>query len=170
MQTAKICVIGDFAVGKTSTTVRFVNNVFSEKYLTTVGVKIDTTTVATRSGDVKLVIWDVAGTDRFSEIEFAYTRGSAGFILVADGTRAATLDAALRLKADLAAAYGDRPFVALLNKSDLSTQWQIDDHALERSKAAGIDWVHCSAKTGENVASAIGSLAEAIMENAADHS
>ena len=163
MQTAKICVIGDFAVGKTSTTVRFVDNVFSDKYLTTVGVKIDTRTVTTADGELKLVIWDVAGTDRFSTIEFAYTRGSAGFILVADGTRAATLDSALGLQADLTAAHGELPFVALLNKSDLSDQWQIDDDALTRSQTAGVEWIRTSAKTGENVDKAIHSLAEAIM-------
>ena len=162
MQTAKICVIGEFAVGKTSTTERFVNNVFSDKYLTTVGVKIDTRTVNTSGGELKLVVWDVAGTDRFSEIEFAYTRGSAGFIIVADGTRAATLDGAMRLHGDLVAAYGDVPFVALLNKSDLSDQWEIDDHALDRSQVAGVNWIRASAKTGENVEQAIQSLAETI--------
>ena len=40
-RTAKVCVLGDFAVGKTSTVARFVHNEFSDKYLTTVGVKID---------------------------------------------------------------------------------------------------------------------------------
>ena len=163
MHTAKVCVIGDFAVGKTSTTERFVNNVFSEKYLTTVGVKIDTRTLDTSTGDLKLVIWDVAGTDRFSDIEFAYTRGSAGFIVVADGTRKTTVDSALRLHADLTAAYGNLPFVALLNKSDLSDGWEIDDHDLDRSRAAGVEWRCSSAKTGENVEQAITALAEAIM-------
>lgn len=156
--------IGDFAVGKTSTAVRFVNNEFSAKYLTTVGVKIDTKVVETTHGPIKLVIWDVAGTDKLSDIEFAYLRGSAGYVVVADGTRRATLNAALGLIEDAASRYGPRPFVALLNKSDLSTEWEIDQDVLDASRASGVDWIRCSAKTGDNVGDAIESLAATLME------
>lgn len=156
----KICVVGDFAVGKTSTVVRWVRNEFSEKYLTTVGVKIDTKIVE-RPGSipVKLVIWDIAGSDRFAEIEFAYLRGSDGLILVADGTRSETVDAALRLKTDIEASYGPVPFVALLNKSDLSGAWEIGDDCLRRSADQGVEWTICSAKTGDNVEHTLTSLA-----------
>ena len=77
--TSKICVVGDFAVGKTSVIERFVNNQFSDKYLTTVGVKIDTKEVslAERSIAVKLIIWDVAGAEEFGAKEFAYLRKSS---------------------------------------------------------------------------------------------
>ena len=163
MRSAKVCIIGDFAVGKTSTVARFVKNEFSEKYLTTVGVKIDTKEVETDEGPLKLVIWDVAGTDRLSDIEFAYLRGSAGIILVADGTRADTVDNALRLRADLIAQYGDMPFVAMLNKSDLSSDWEITDDVIASSTDAGVEWLTCSAKTGNNVARAIDRLASDIM-------
>ena len=58
----KICMIGDFSVGKTSLVGRFVRQSFSEKYLTTVGVKIDTKLVKlTENQDVKLILWDIAG-------------------------------------------------------------------------------------------------------------
>ena len=133
------------------------------------GVKIDTKEVETPNGPVKLIIWDVAGTDRLSDIEFAYLRGSAGLILVADGTRAATVDNALRLKADLVAHYGELPFVAMLNKSDLSREWEITDDVIETSNAEGVDWIHCSAKTGESVADAIETLAASVMGQRADH-
>ena len=69
----KICMVGDFAVGKTSLTRRFVNNVFSDKYLTTVGVKIDTKTVSCTNGQgqpasVKFVLWDFAGEHTVTSI------------------------------------------------------------------------------------------------------
>ncbi len=168
MLSAKVCIIGDFAVGKTSTVARFVKNEFSDKYLTTVGVKIDTKELETDRGPVKLVIWDVAGTDRLSDIEFAYLRGSAGIILVADGTRATTVESALRLKSDLVAQYGELPIVALLNKSDLSEQWRVPDDVVETSRAGGMEWIRCSAKTGDNVADAIQTLAATIMRLSAD--
>jgi len=164
VRSAKICMLGDFAVGKTSTVVRFVKNEFSDKYLTTVGVKIDTKLVETPSGPLKLIIWDVAGTDQLGGIEFAYLRGSAGYILVADGTRKTTVDNALRLKTDAAARYGAKPFVALLNKSDLSSQWEIEQDAIDTSRAAGVNWIECSAKFGTGVGRAIEALAARLME------
>ncbi len=58
--------IGDFAVGKTSLVARFVSSTYSEKYITTVGVKIDTKNIALDSGqEMKLVLWDIAGDDDF---------------------------------------------------------------------------------------------------------
>jgi small GTP-binding protein len=162
VRTAKVCIIGDFAVGKTSTIARFVNNVFSAEYLTTVGVKIDTKSAETAHGPIKLVIWDIAGTDEFSSIEFAYLRGSAGFILVADGTRRKTVTNALRLRDDLIAQYGELPFVAMLNKADLSQQWEIEEDDIKAARGAGVDWIRCSAKTGEHIEEAILSLANAI--------
>jgi len=156
----KVCVVGDFAVGKTSTVERWVKNEFSDKYLTTVGVKIDTKLVERpRLTPVKLVIWDIAGTDRFAEIEFAYLRGSDGLILVADGTRSETVESALRLRSDIEASHGAIPFVALLNKSDLSTAWEMGDDLLARSRDAGVEWTNCSAKTGDNVNQALNNLA-----------
>ena len=41
----KICMLGGFSVGKTSLVKRYVQSIFSEAYLTTVGVKIDKKTV-----------------------------------------------------------------------------------------------------------------------------
>ena len=90
MSTKKICVLGDFAVGKTSTVARVVHNVFSDKYLTTVGVKIDTYVYEPEGAGakpMKLVIWDIAGTDRFNAVEYSYLRGASGYLLVVDGTR-----------------------------------------------------------------------------------
>ena len=158
----KICIIGDFAVGKTSTVARFVHNVFSEKYLTTVGVKIDTREVDTSSGRVKLVIWDIAGTDRFSAIEFSYLRGAAAYLIVADGTRAHTLDIAQRLRLEAKERYGEVPNVLLVNKVDLSSDWEIDESTLDELRERGENVFVTSAKTGDNVDDAIVALANMI--------
>ena len=42
----KICLLGDAAVGKTSLVRRFVYNLFDDKYLSTIGVKVSRKTVA----------------------------------------------------------------------------------------------------------------------------
>jgi len=88
MDKKKVCMVGDFSVGKTSLTQKFVNNVFSDQYLTTIGVKIDTAIV----GDTKLIVWDVAGRDSLSPINVSYLVGAAGIVLVADGTRSETIN------------------------------------------------------------------------------
>ncbi|MEM9056043.1 MAG: Rab family GTPase [Pseudomonadota bacterium] len=164
--TRKICIIGDFGVGKTSTVARFVHNVFSEKYLTTVGVKIDTKTVAVNDavGDVKLVIWDIAGADRFSAVEFSYLRGAAGYLLVADGTRRNTLDIALRLRDEAEQRFGALPYVLIVNKTDLDDQWEVPEAEVEAQRDAGIDVYLTSAKTGDAVDHALTALARKLME------
>lgn len=158
-QARKVCIIGDFAVGKTSTIARFVHNVFSEKYLTTVGVKIDTREVGVGDSTVKLVIWDIAGTDRFSAIEFSYLRGSAGYLIVADGTRSHTLGVAQRLRQEARERYGDVPAVVLLNKADLEDEWELDDDTVASLEKDGEKVFITSAKTGANVNEAILELA-----------
>src|SRR5215211_7084781 len=89
----KICMLGGFSVGKTSLVKRFVESVFSETYLTTVGVKIDKKTVDLGERAVNLILWDVAGEDDISAVRMSYyyLRGCAGYVLVADGTRPSTL-------------------------------------------------------------------------------
>lgn len=163
--TAKVCIIGDYAVGKTSTIERFVSNQFSDRYLTTVGVKIDTKEVALNDAGVnlKLILWDVAGTARFGALEFSYLRGAAGYILVADGTRGQTVGAALKLREQAAERYGDLPFVFLVNKADLRSSWEVDERKLAEIREVSPDVYETSAKTGRDVEQAILRLAERIV-------
>ncbi len=159
----KICLIGDFAVGKTSLVKRYVDNVFSEDYMTTVGVSIVTREVRLdRDALVKLVIWDIAGADRLSTVSRAYLAGANGCIFVADGTRPDTFDAALELKESVNAALSHPRSVSLINKHDLADQWRIDSE----QRAQLSDWKLTSAKTGEGVEDAFLALARAFLDDA----
>src|SRR4051812_4697694 len=121
----KICILGGFSVGKTSLVKRFVQSIFSEAYITTVGVKVDKKTVELAERSVNLILWDLAGEDDIGSLRLSYLRGSAGYLLVADGTRPPTLDVALALRRRVEADYGPLPFALLVNKSDLTDQWAI---------------------------------------------
>jgi small GTP-binding protein len=155
----KICMLGAFSVGKTSLVKRYVASVFSETYLTTVGVKIDKKTVDLAGRVVNLILWDLAGEDDIASLRMSYLRGSAGYVLVADGTRRATLDVALSLRARVDADHGSLPFVLLLNKNDLVEQWAIGDADISRLRDDGW-WVRSSsARTGEGVEEAFMDLA-----------
>jgi small GTP-binding protein len=155
----KICMLGGFSVGKTSLVRRFVASVFSETYLTTVGVKIDKKTVDLGERAVNLILWDVAGEDDISTVRMSYLRGSAGYVLVADGTRPSTLEVALSLRERVEAEYGRLPFVMLLNKNDLQEQWAIGVAELEDLRRAGWSVRTSSARTGDGVEDAFRELA-----------
>jgi len=159
----KICMVGGFAVGKTSLVSRFVRSIFSDKYLTTVGVKIDKKPMVVDGQDVTLMLWDLYGQDDFQSVQESHLRGTAGYLIVIDGTRPATLDTARELQPRIVHTVGEIPFVVVLNKADLVTEWRVDDatvaSALERN--AGV--VRTSAKTGDGVEEAFVALARAIL-------
>ena len=155
----KICMLGGFSVGKTSLVKRFVSSAFSESYLTTVGVKIDKKTVDLGERTVNLILWDVAGEDDVSTVRMSYLRGSAGYVLVADGTRLSTLEVALSLRERVETECGALPFVLLLNKSDLQDQWAIGNAQLDEIRQAGWSVRASSAKTGDGVEEAFRELA-----------
>ncbi|PPQ30588.1 Rab family GTPase [Rhodopila globiformis] len=155
----KICMLGAFSVGKTSLVRRYVESVFSDTYLTTVGVKIDKKTVDLAGRAVNLILWDLAGEDDISALRLSYLRGAAGYVLVADGTRPATLDVAMSLRGRVEADYGPLPFVLLLNKNDLAGQWAIPDGDMDGLRTNGWWPRATSARTGEGVEEAFMDLA-----------
>jgi small GTP-binding protein len=155
----KICMLGGFSVGKTSLVKRYVQSIFSETYLTTVGVKIDKKTVTMGDRTVHLILWDLAGEDDMSSLRMSYLRGSAGYVLVADGTRRPTLDMALSLHERVEAECGPLPHTLLINKHDLSEQWTVSDDDLEALRRDGWPVRPSSARTGEGVEDAFTDLA-----------
>jgi small GTP-binding protein len=159
----KICLLGAFAVGKTSLVSKFVSSIFSEKYMTSVGVKVDKKIVLVDTWTVTLVIWDIYGADAFQEVRGSYMRGSAGFFLVADGTRPETLDTALALQRRAKSEIGDVPFVLAINKTDLSA-WQITDEQVSDLERDGLMVWRTSAKTGEGVEAAFTRLTQAMLQ------
>lgn len=165
--TSKVCVVGDFAVGKTSVVERFINNQFSDKYLTTVGVKVDTKEIEHEDISVshKLVIWDVAGSDRFGHTEFAYLRGASGYIFVADGTRSLTLRSVHDLREQITEKYGAAPCVLLVNKKDLTGQWEVSEKQLLELVERYCNVYTTSAKTGDEVETALRSLSKQVLQN-----
>lgn len=159
----KVCMLGAFAVGKTSLVARFVKSMFSEKYQTTIGVKIDKKQVRVGDREVNVMLWDLAGEDEFQKVHTSYLRGTSGYLLVVDGTRPATLETALTIHRDVEAAIGAAPFVVVLNKCDLTDEWRLAPEAVDDLIARSWTVIRGSAKTGEGVEEAFASLAEAMV-------
>ena len=155
----KICMLGASAVGKTSLVSRFVRSLFSDKYHTTVGVKVDKKVVALGQEQMDLLLWDLYGEDEFQKIRASYLRGSAGYVLVVDGTRRETLEKAVVLQNRTEETLGKVPFVLMVNKADLAEKWEIDDAAIEELGKRGWSAFKTSAKTGDGVEPAFVALA-----------
>lgn len=159
----KICMLGAFAVGKTSMVSRFVSSIFSEKYLSTVGVKIDKKPMSLDGVDLTLVLWDIYGQDAFQTVQQSYLRGASGYLLVVDGTRLETFEVARDLQKTAARVVGTAPFVLSLNKADLNHDWKVDERALWEVAEAGWPIVKTSAKTGAGVEEAFERLTRAML-------
>lgn len=160
----KICLLGATAVGKTSLARRFVHGEFQDRYLTTVGVRIDKRIVEVEGEQVHLIVWDLSGEDEFAQMQTRYLRGAAGWIAVADGTRPSTLDQALDLDRRAEAELGSQPSVLLLNKTDLTEDWALSDERVASLRVGGAPAVRTSAKTGAGVEAAFAALARSAWE------
>lgn len=155
--------LGAFAVGKTSLVRRFVESIYSDTYQTTVGVKIDKTIVSLDGVEVTLVLWDLYGEDDYQKMRWSYFRGASGYLLVADGTRRATLELALALEQKAREEAGTIPFVFVINKCDLQQEWELDAALEEQFAARNWAVLRSSAKTGEGVEEAFTQLTRKML-------
>lgn len=159
----KICMIGAYAVGKTSLLQRYVKSIFSEKYHTTIGVKIDQKKVDYQGQDVNLILWDIHGEDEFQKVKSSYLVGASAYLIVIDGTRQATVDVGIRLHEMATGKIGDTPFLVLINKHDLEDEWELTDEHIQVLEGKGMKTIFTSAKTGEGVEEAFEELTKMMM-------
>ena len=160
----KICMVGAFGVGKTSLVSRYVHSIFSEKYQTTVGVKIDKKVVQSRGAEVTLVLWDLAGEDALTTVRPSQLKGASGYILVVDGLRRQTLAVAVDLQRRVTEVIGNAPFVCVLNKADARETWEVQPADLEPLAAHRWSVVETSAKTGAGVEELFQALTDAMIQ------
>jgi small GTP-binding protein len=160
----KICLIGAFAAGKTSLARQYLHSMFSTKYHTTVGVKIDKKSILVDDRQIDLIIWDLHGEDDFQSVRMSYLRGASGCLYVVDGTRKKTLDVAMELQARALKAIGPVPSIIVINKYDLHQQWEIDEQIIASLSDKALRVVCTSAKTGHMVEPAFYALAAGMME------
>ncbi|HEY84402.1 MAG TPA: GTP-binding protein [Chloroflexi bacterium] len=152
----KVCLLGDFAVGKTSLVRRFVYNRFDDKYISTIGVKVSRKTVAVPRDDeiveLTMMLWDLAGSEEFNRVRASYLRGLSGAILVCDLTRSKTLENLTAYTHDLRDIDPAAKIIIAANKGDLLKQHQITRTQVEETanKLDAVFYV-TSAQTGGEV-------------------
>jgi small GTP-binding protein len=166
MISKKICLVGDFGVGKTSLIRRFVEQQFSDQYLSTVGVKISRKTL--ESVNLQMLIWDLEGHTKFKAIAPTYLQGGSGVVIVADVTRQETVE---RITDHIKLFLSVNPkgsIVLALNKSDLVEDEKLTKltHLVQLQYSEQVLGVYqTSAKTGLYVDEIFNKLGQSIMSS-----
>ncbi|MEH2104806.1 Rab family GTPase [Nostoc sp.] len=156
----KICLFGDFGVGKTSLIRQFVESQFSDEYLSTVGVKISRKLVSVSEKNLlseqnlQLIIWDIEGSNKFKAVANNYFQGSKGAVIVGDVTQAETLNHIQEHIQTFLAVNPNSYIVVALNKSDMIAAEYLEKirqmyQFTDRPNI--LDTYITSAKTGNNV-------------------
>lgn len=156
----KIVLLGNEGVGKTSLVKRYVHSIFSDEYLTTIGIKISKKVVEVGDTEVNLMLWDIAGNMMSKTLYNNYLKGAHGVFLVCDAMRLETHESILLERNNhLATDFQSTETAIIVNKSDLITG-NVADHL----KGFEYDFL-TSAKNGVNVEMAFQSMAERILSN-----
>eukprot|EP00004_Rigifila_ramosa_P018672 TRINITY_DN466_c1_g1_i2.p1 TRINITY_DN466_c1_g1~~TRINITY_DN466_c1_g1_i2.p1 ORF type:complete len:212 (-),score=53.12 TRINITY_DN466_c1_g1_i2:174-809(-) len=170
----KVLVVGDIGTGKTSIIKRFVHNIFSMHYKSTIGVDFalkvinwDPKTI------VRLQLWDIAGQERFGNMTRVYYKEAVGAFVVFDVTRASTFEAVTKWKNDIdnkVLLPDDRPIpvILLANKCDLAKDGMLKSAAqMEKfcEEHGFVSWFETSAKENYNIDKAAKALVSKILEN-----
>ncbi|TLZ70824.1 MAG: GTP-binding protein [Methanobacteriota archaeon] len=169
---AKICLVGEHAVGKTSLIRRFVLDEFDDRYIVTLGAKVSKKEMGFSMPDgtpvhMDMTIWDIMGSKGFRELlREAYFHGAQGILATCDTTRYETLEDLDSWVESVFRTVGEIPVVFAVNKGDLKDQAAFGEEQIKLA-TEGFDspWFHCSAKTGENVEELFRSLATTIAGN-----
>jgi len=166
--TKKVCLLGDFSVGKTSLVRRFVEGRFDERYLSTIGVKVDRKILhlPTPAGEVALIImlWDLAGGPDSAPVVPSYYRGAAGAVITCDLTRTDTVAGIGNYVERFQATNPAAKLVLAANKLDLVEQRQVSDEGVAAvGSALDAPVFLTSAKTGVQVEEMFRKLGEMLV-------
>ena len=167
----KVVMIGAGGSGKTALVNRFLTQKFSEEYIVTIGSQFAVKTVALHGNNgrnvvVKLLVWDLAGQQRFDFIRGSYYRGSKGALLVFDTTRKSTWVELPKWIKETEDALGERiPIILLANKVDLAEErvitTEMAEEFVQEHNLNG--YLETSALTGQNVEEAFYLLAKSTL-------
>jgi len=169
---AKVALVGESSVGKTSLIRRFVRDEYDDKYLHTVGTKVTKIELTVPYGpdsevEVDLAIFDIMGQAGFRDmIKETFFYGCAGIVAVCDVTRRETLAAIHDWMSTATAVAGDVAAVLMVNKMDLvdRARAQPDAEAEKVARTWEMPVAYTSAKTGESVDDAFNSLGIAVVD------
>jgi len=163
----KFALLGDSATGKTSLINRYVDQKFNENYQPSLGVNIVIKDLEDKNIKVRLILWDIAGQDRYELSRRMFFEGCTGALFVYDITRPSTLEnVESKWYPDLTT-YGNKAssFLLIGNKSDLNDLRKVSTEEGKKiaERMNAIDFIETSAKSGENVEKAFSNLLAGVI-------
>lgn len=170
MDQFKICMLGEYHAGKTSLVYRFIRNEFDEQRKSSLGVRIDRKPMNGNAGPMELIIWDMAGANKYQQVQTSYLRHASAYVLVIDGTRKETAAAALDVHEKAQATGGTLPYVLVVNKCDapgFDVSQAASQPAWQALAENALAVVSTSAMTGSGVNDAFDMLANTLQQQLA---
>lgn len=149
----KLIIIGDSGIGKSSLLTRFADDVYTDSYISTIGVDFKIRTIDVAGKMCKLQIWDTAGQERFRTITSSYYRGAHGILLVFDITNPESFVNLTAWRKEVSNYASETVNLILVGtKSDLSEKRKISyTDASEFAKAHNMEYIETSAKSSINI-------------------
>ncbi|MFW9951826.1 MAG: GTP-binding protein [Candidatus Thorarchaeota archaeon] len=168
--TSKLILTGDFKVGKTSLIKRFIENLFQESYISTIGVEISKKTVILdEETKINFVLWDIGGQiSSMAPYRHRFYEGASAAFIVIDRTREDNLESVKRWHTEISESVPHKiPIVIVGNKSDLQEEVVISEEEIKVvAKRLNFHYILTSALTGENVNEAFLYIAYRFIERA----
>ena len=151
----KVVILGDPSVGKTSTILRFTDNVFLRAYIPTMGLNITQKRFEVNQNSVELVLWDIGGQVHFETIRRQFYEGVSAFIILFDLTKPGSFANVPKWHSDIVNYVKDgKSLKAYLigNKTDLINERVVSVRdGLRLSTALDMEYIETSALTGHNI-------------------
>ena len=122
----KILIVGDSNVGKTSLLLKYVDDIFQETHLATIGVEFKLKEITLDNKIYKLNIWDTAGQERFKSITKSFFKAADGIVFVYDITKKATFDNLKNWINDAESKTTNFKSIVVGNKIDLENNREVD--------------------------------------------
>ena len=163
----KLLLIGNSSVGKSSLLVRFVDDIWEENFVPTIGVDFKLKTLEVNGKKVKLQIWDTAGQERFKNITASYYRGGNGVLVVYDITDRDSFTNLTSWLIEIEKNANKNVFKLLIgNKNDLESERKVTfNEGKEFADSNGMKFIETSAKTADKVYEAFELLTKEIIKN-----
>ena len=165
----KLLIIGDSGVGKSSILMQYIDSVYADNYISTIGVDFKIKTIELDGKQIKLQVWDTAGQERFRTIISSYYRGAHGVILVYDIT---DLNSFTNLEYWLneITTHSNTNISKLIigNKCDSQNRNVTKEEGKLFAEKNNIDFIETSAKTAENLNEAFKKLTQNLLLNSSE--
>ena len=162
----KILLLGDTEVGKTSLLLKYIDHVFPEEHIATIGVEYKVKFIVKDDYNIKLQIWDTAGQERFHSITKSIYRNTNGVLFVYDITKKSTFKNIKNWIKDTENVDKEIKGVIIGNKIDLDENREIEEDDLkELSNKKNMPALECSAKNNINVNEAFNRLIDELLKD-----